>query len=220
MSEAATSTSFWDILFQMGGSVTLLAFLAIGLVLAAVSGRKLMRRKTQTKDVAVKSDNPVVASDALLDALEQTTFRKASVLPGAESQVMRCLAAWERRQTKGYRVLAGIPLGGLVTAEPSAADPDALQTLAQVRVDFAIVDADGTPVLMIDMPGRAIESAESARDAAIRQITCDKARLRMIAPEAGTSAAEVAAKVDKALETGLIKEKAPVTPRRPVAQVA
>ncbi|MEM9392857.1 MAG: hypothetical protein AAGA38_03305 [Pseudomonadota bacterium] len=219
MSETAISASFWDVLFQMGGSSTLLAFLAIGIILAAVSGLRLMRRKTNAAP-AVQSDNPVVASDALLDALEQTSFEKASVLAEDEMRLMRCLAAWERRQTKGYRVLAGASLGTLVAAKQSAADPDALAALAQVPVDFAVIDAEGTPALMIDLPGRAIQGEHAARDAAIRQITCDKARLRMLAPEAGTGPASVVAQVDKALETGLIKEKKPISPRRPMAQVA
>ncbi|MDJ0858360.1 MAG: DUF2726 domain-containing protein [Dinoroseobacter sp.] len=219
MPESSISTSFWDVLLQMGGSVTILAFVAVGIILAGVSGLRYMRRKAKTEPV-VQSDNPIVASDALLDALEQTTFKKASVLSDDEARVLRCLAAWERRQTKGYRVLAGVPLGTLVTAQPSEADPEALKALAQVRVDFAVIDAAGEPALMIDMPGRAIEGEDAARDAAIRQITCDKARLHMIAPEAGTGAAAVVAQVDKALETGLIKEKKPIMPRRPMAQVA
>lgn len=216
MSEVATSTSFLDVLMQMGGSATLVAFLAAGVMLAGLSGLRYARRKSERAAISVP-DMPAVMPDALLDTLETTSFNKKAPLSPEEQRLMRCLGAWERRQTKGYSVLAGVQLGSLI-APDSSEKTAALEALARVRVDFVVIDQTGQPVLAIDLPGRAVESEDSARDAALRQIACDKARLRLIAPEAGTSAGAVAAKVDTVLETGLIKP-APETPHA-VAQVA
>jgi hypothetical protein len=94
-------------------------------------------------------------------------------------------------------------------------------------MDFLVIDKTGAPALGVDMPGRAVGNDAEARDAALRQIVFDKARLPMLAPEAGTSAADVVSKIDYLLNTGLMKHDAAEKPARQrpagdgaVAQVA
>lgn len=217
MSEAATSTSFFDVLMQMGGSATLVAFLAVGVILAGLSGLRYVRGKSDRAKLAAPV-LPSVMPDAFLGTLETTAFQTKAALSPEELRLMRCLSAWERRQSKGYRVLAGVPLGSLIAPKGVGEDGAALDALARVRVDFVVIDKAGQPALAIDLPGRAIENDDAARDAALRQIAFDKVRLRLIAPEAGTSAAVIAAKVDTFLETGLIKAAAQT--QEQVAQVA
>lgn len=225
MTEPAMSTSFFDVLVQMGGSVTLLAFLASGLILAGFSGLKRLRRRARPA-AAAKAIN----SEVMLDALERTRFERRTLMGKEELRLYRCLEAWERRQKKGYMVLAGVPLGSVVA--PKGADTDlaatpGLSALDRVRMDFLVIDKTGAPALGVDMPGRAVGNDAEARDAALRQIVFDKARLPMLAPEAGTSAADVVSKIDYLLNTGLMKHDAAEKPARQrpagdgaVAQVA
>ncbi|WP_425091265.1 hypothetical protein [Tropicimonas sp. S265A] len=220
MLETSGSTSFFDILAQMGGSATLLAFLAVGVLLGV---RSVLKRKfARAEQVpSALSTIPDLPGDALLRAVETTRFTRKAPLSEAEMRLMRSLSVWERRQGKGYSVVTGLTLGTILS--PANDDPSllpALEQLAHVRTDFMILDKSGLPVLAVDLPGRCMGGPDAERDAALRQIAFDAAGLPLIAPEAGTSGADIVARVDRMLDTGLIKPKgAPVSPHR-VAQVA
>jgi hypothetical protein len=204
------STSFFDVLLQMGGSATLLAFVAAGLMLAGMSGLKRLRRRSEAR-ITEAALPQTVTPTAMLDTLEKTRFAARPALDPEEMRILRCLTAWERRQSKGYRLLFGMPLGAVVApdgADMASSRLPTLGALLQVRTDFIVIDKTGNPVLGIDLPGRAGGDTDAAREAALRQITFDKVRLPLIAPETGTTGADVVAQVDRKLGTGLIRQQA------------
>jgi len=223
MTEAVLSATFFEVLLQMGGSATLIAFVGAGLILAGMSGLKHMRKRNAAgPGTAAKP----ITTHAMLDALERTRFDPRAVLDKDDMRLLRCIEAWERRQKKGYRVLVHVPLAAAVApqnAETETAQTPEMDLLDHVMLDFLVIDKSGAPVLGVDKPGRAVGTEDEARDAALRRIVFDKARLPLISPEAGTKAVEVVAKIDFRLETGLMNRSLsaqPAAQNAAVAQVA
>jgi len=202
MNEVSSSLTVWDVLVQMGGSATLLAFVASGLMLLALTGLKYTARSQDTR--------------AVDKALRKTALEGAPLLTPASLKLFRGLAAWEAKQTKGLRVFAQVPLGTLALLPAgkrgSRKAAPKRQRLDLLRLDFAITDDQGQVVLAIDLA----QTRDEGSDEALKRAVLDKLGIPLLQAGPGTGAVELVGQVDALLGTGLLAKPA----HNPVAAAA